>query len=87
MDVCLVPVALSRRYLTNILVVRIVRAGMLKVAGVMPPKCKMFDTPGVPHKFQLTSRLSADEVWPPSDAEVCPSWSMWGKQTCLGPCR
>lgn len=30
--------------------------------GVMPPKCKMFDTPGVPHKFQLTSRLQADEV-------------------------
>lgn len=42
----------------------IMPAGMLKVAGVMPPKCKMFDTPGVPHKFQLTSRLSADEVWP-----------------------
>ena len=64
MHVCCVPVALSRRYLPSTLVVRIVCAGMLKVAGVMPPKCKMFDTPGVPHKFQLTSRLSADEVWP-----------------------
>ena len=37
-------------------------AGMLRIPGVMPPKCKMFDTPGVPHKFQLTSRLTADEV-------------------------
>ena len=46
-----------------------VRAGMLRVSGVMPPKCKMFDTPGVPHKFQLTSRLSADEVRPARSAQ------------------
>ena len=58
MDLCFVPVTCKN------LVSAIVHAGMLKVAGVMPPKCKMFDTPGVPHKFQLTSRLSADEVWP-----------------------
>lgn len=38
------------------------QTGMLRVPGVLPPKCKMFDTPGVPHKFQLTSRLQADEV-------------------------
>ncbi|EIE24775.1 hypothetical protein COCSUDRAFT_10321, partial [Coccomyxa subellipsoidea C-169] len=36
--------------------------GMLKVPGLMPPRCNMFDTPGVPHDFQLSSRLSADEV-------------------------
>lgn len=40
-------------------------AGMLKVPGLMPPRCNMFDTPGVPHDFQLSSRLSADEVRAP----------------------
>ena len=51
-------------------------AGMLRVPGVMPPKCKMFDTPGVPHNFQLTSRLTADEV---SDlhASLCVSVLMY----------
>ncbi|CAL8464068.1 g3603 [Coccomyxa elongata] len=36
--------------------------GMLKVPGLMPPRCNMFDTPGVPHNFQLSSRLSPEEV-------------------------
>ena len=37
-------------------------AGMLKVEGVLPKRCKMFDTPGVPHPYQLHARLTADEV-------------------------
>ena len=37
-------------------------AGMLKVPGLMPPRCKMFDTPGVPHAHQLSSRLNSEEV-------------------------
>ncbi len=46
-------------------------AGMLKVPGLMPPRCKMFDTPGVPHAHQLSSRLDPEEVsavliWPVS---------------------
>ena len=30
--------------------------------GLMPPRCKMFDTPGVPHAHQLSSRLNPEEV-------------------------
>ena len=37
-------------------------AGLLKVPGLMPPRCKMFDTPGVPHAHQLSSRLDPEEV-------------------------
>ena len=37
-------------------------AGVLKVQGLMPPRCSMFDTPGVPHAHQLSSRLGAEEV-------------------------
>ena len=37
-------------------------AGVLKVQGLMPPRCSMFDTPGVPHGHQLSSRLCAEEV-------------------------
>ena len=64
----------------------IAHAGMLKVAGVMPPKCKMFDTPGVPHKFQLTSRLSADEVRGPPTRNKGLSLmdAMYGKCTFRG---
>ena len=47
------------------------QTGMLRVPGVMPPKCKMFDTPGVPHKFQLTSRLQADEVRGAHQSSCC----------------
>lgn len=36
--------------------------GMLKVEGLMPGRCMMFDTPGVPHPHQLTSMLQPDEV-------------------------
>ncbi|KAK9814077.1 hypothetical protein WJX72_000361 [[Myrmecia] bisecta] len=36
--------------------------GLLRVDGLMPPRCKMFDTPGVPHSYQLSSRLSPEEV-------------------------
>ncbi|CAL5226853.1 g9719 [Coccomyxa viridis] len=36
--------------------------GMLKVPGLMPARCKMFDTPGVPHAHQLSSRLNPEEV-------------------------
>lgn len=39
-----------------------VHAGVVKVPGLMPPGCKMFDTPGVPHDFQLSSRLTPEEV-------------------------
>ena len=37
-------------------------AGMLKVEGVLQSGCKMWDTPGVPHHYQLSSKLNADEV-------------------------
>lgn len=36
--------------------------GLLRVDGVMQGRCRMFDTPGVPHTHQLSSLLSADEV-------------------------
>ncbi|DBB17163.1 TPA: hypothetical protein ACH3X3_014236 [Trebouxia sp. C0006] len=36
--------------------------GMLKVEGLLQSGCKMWDTPGVPHRFQLSSKLTADEV-------------------------
>ena len=35
---------------------------MLKVEGLLQSRCKMWDTPGVPHRFQLSSKLTADEV-------------------------
>ena len=66
-------------------------AGLLKVPGLMPPKCNMFDTPGVPHDFQLSSRLSAEEV--PSISPHSSSKCLWdvlkdacassGKGACL----
>ncbi len=37
-------------------------AGMLKVDGLLPRRCRMFDTPGVPHPFQLHARLNPEEV-------------------------
>ncbi len=40
-------------------------AGMLKVEGLLPKRCRMFDTPGVPHPFQLHARLRPEEVWCP----------------------
>ena len=36
--------------------------GMLKVEGLLPRRCRMFDTPGVPHPFQLHARLNPEEV-------------------------
>ena len=36
--------------------------GMLRIDGIMEGKARMFDTPGVPHDHQLSSRLSPDEV-------------------------
>ena len=35
---------------------------MMKVEGLMPENCMMFDTPGVPHVHQLTTLLELDEV-------------------------
>jgi hypothetical protein len=35
---------------------------MLKVEGLMPARCGMFDTPGVPHAHQLAAYLDAEEV-------------------------
>ena len=37
---------------------------MLKVDGILSKRCKMFDTPGVPHPYQLHARLSPEEVRP-----------------------
>jgi hypothetical protein len=37
---------------------------MLKVEGLMPAKCGMFDTPGVPHPHQLAAYLDPEEVQP-----------------------
>jgi ribosome biogenesis GTPase A len=37
--------------------------GLLKVAGIpLGPKHRAFDTPGVPHAYQMTSLLAPDEV-------------------------
>ena len=30
--------------------------------GLLPRRCRMFDTPGVPHPFQLHARLNPEEV-------------------------
>ena len=35
---------------------------MLKVEGLMPERCGMFDTPGVPHAHQLAAFLDPEEV-------------------------
>ena len=37
-------------------------AGMLRVRGLLPAGCRMLDTPGVPHAFQLGSWLTAEEM-------------------------
>ena len=37
-------------------------AGMLKVSGVFPSSNKLWDTPGVKHTYQLSSKLNSDEV-------------------------
>lgn len=36
--------------------------GMLKVEGLMPARCGMFDTPGMPHSHQLAAKLDPEEV-------------------------
>jgi len=36
--------------------------GMIPINGIMPKGAQMFDTPGVPHPYQLTSILTAAEV-------------------------
>ena len=46
----------------NVSNLKILGAGLIRVPGLMPPRCKMFDTPGVPHAFQLSSRLGPEEV-------------------------
>ena len=56
-------------------------AGMLKVPGLMPPRCNMFDTPGVPHDFQLSSRLSPEEVQPFSPHSSCLEKQMSSSRT------
>ncbi len=45
---------------------------MLKVEGLMPGKCMMFDTPGVPHAHQLTALLQPEEVHRPPAAAAPP---------------
>ena len=35
---------------------------MLKVGGLLPPGCKLLDTPGVPHDYQLASLLTPEEM-------------------------
>ena len=36
--------------------------GLVAVDGIMRKGCQVFDTPGVPHPFQLTSILTGPEV-------------------------
>lgn len=36
--------------------------GIVRVPGLLPRGCKMLDTPGVPHKHQISSILSAEEM-------------------------
>ena len=36
--------------------------GLIPVNGIMRKGCQMFDTPGVPHPYQLTSILTGPEV-------------------------
>ncbi|KAL4448813.1 hypothetical protein ABPG77_007530 [Micractinium sp. CCAP 211/92] len=36
--------------------------GMVRVSGLLPTGCKMLDTPGVPHAFQLAKHLTAEEM-------------------------
>jgi hypothetical protein len=71
-----------RRTTTYMRLIRRRIAGMLRVPGVMPPKCKMFDTPGVPHNFQLTSRLTADEVSACIFVSVCADVYTYNTPTC-----
>ena len=53
-------------------------AGMLKVEGLLPRRCRMFDTPGVPHPFQLHARLNPEEVPPANQLElVTESLRVW----------
>ena len=35
---------------------------MLRIDGIMTGRNRMFDTPGVPHNHQLSTRLTPDEV-------------------------
>ena len=35
---------------------------MLRVEGVFPSACRLWDTPGVKHHYQLSSKLNPDEV-------------------------
>lgn len=42
---------------------------MLRVEGVFPSACRLWDTPGVKHHYQLSSKLNPDEVLLP--ASVC----------------
>lgn len=36
--------------------------GTVRVRGLLPSGCKMLDTPGVPHEFQLGTWLTAEEM-------------------------
>ena len=51
-------------HLTGSALLLLLHAGVLKVQGLMPARCSMFDTPGVRHGHQLTSRLGSEEARP-----------------------
>ena len=36
--------------------------GVLRVSGLLPAGCKMFDTPGVPHPHALTAALAPQDA-------------------------
>lgn len=54
-------------------------AGVLRVNGLMPPRCRMFDTPGVPHSHQLASVLTAEEVL---HNQTCAQYRLHSNLTC-----
>lgn len=45
---------------------------MLRIDKVFLGQGKLYDTPGVPHPYQLTSRLSLEEVCVVVPCECCP---------------
>lgn len=48
--------------------------GMLKVDGLLQAGCKMWDTPGVAHHYQLSSKLNAEEVRRSLSPVQCMLW-------------
>lgn len=54
--------------------------GLLNVPGLpLGPKHRAFDTPGVPHTYQLTSRLTLEEL-----KAVLPSKQLRGRTYRIG---